>query len=352
MPSTRFLIFALLALINTIYSTPVLAQGNQGHNSSNHGYHPGSCENLLQRREWRTLSDTEKADYITAVKCLQAHPAINPVFKAAKTRFDEFQAYHIQQADKVHVTGQFLPWHRHFVKRYELALRDECGYKAATPYWDWTQDADEASSISGAPVFDPITGFGGDGVPGTYTLPPNISSDNRVIVPAFRGCVRDGPFANYTLRLGPGKLITEHCLTRGINNDARKYLTSSAMANATKLPTFELFRIELEGEPITSDHRMHDGGHIAVGGEMSNFYSSPGDPLFYLHHANLDRIWWNWQQMLPMRLFEISGRSTIVPPFVNVTLDHPLQMDSALGPTVPIREVVDIHSGPNCYTYV
>lgn len=32
----------------------------------------------------------------------------------------------------------------------------------------------------------------------------------------------------------------------------------------------------MEGEPITSDHRMHDGGHFAVGGEMSNFYSSPG----------------------------------------------------------------------------
>jgi len=32
---------------------------------------------------------------------------------------------------------------------------------------------------------------------------------------------------------------------------------------------------------------------MAVGGEMSNFYSSLADPHFYLHHANLDPIWWD-----------------------------------------------------------
>jgi tyrosinase len=51
-------------------------------------------------------------------------------------------------------------------------------------------------------------------------------------------------------------------------------MTTSAVANATRQPTFELFRIELEGKPITPTSKMHDGGHIAVGGEMSNFYSS------------------------------------------------------------------------------
>jgi tyrosinase len=24
--------------------------------------------------------------------------------------------------------------------------------------------------------------------------------------------------------------------------------------------------------------------------------TSPNDPIFFLHHANIDRIWWNWQQ--------------------------------------------------------
>ena len=76
------------------------------------------------------------------------------------------------------------------------------------------------------------------------------------------------------------------------------------------------------------------------------------DPLFYLHHANLDRIWWDWQQINPStRLYEVSGRSTITPPFHNITLDFGLDLGS-FAPIMPIREVMDIHSGPMCYTYV
>ena len=58
-----------------------------------------------------------------------------------------------------------------------------------------------------------------------------------------------------------------------------------------------------------------------------------------------------WQNMVPQRPYEISGSATTVPPFVNVTLDYPLQMGT-LGPTVPIRDIMDIWSVPNCYTYV
>jgi hypothetical protein len=53
----------------------------------------------------RTLNDIEKADYISAVKCLQSRPAFEPpAISAIKSRFDDFQASHIQLADKVHVT--------------------------------------------------------------------------------------------------------------------------------------------------------------------------------------------------------------------------------------------------------
>ena len=41
---------------------------------------------------------------------------------------------------------------------------------------------------------------------------------------------------------------------------------------------------------------------------MSNVYSSPGDPLFYMHHTYLDKLWWQWQNgNLSARLTDISG---------------------------------------------
>ena len=43
---------------------------------------------------------------------------------------------------------------------------------------------------------------------------------------------------------------------------------------------------------------------------MLNPISSPGDPLFYLHHAWLDQLWWFWQKDdLSRRLTDMGGRN-------------------------------------------
>jgi tyrosinase len=131
--------------------------------------------------------------------------------------------------------------------------------------------------ISESEIWDPETGLGGNGVPGTYTVPPDPANTSRIHPDAFRGCVEDGPFANYTLKLGPGLFVTDHCLTRGFNDTTTRYLNSSTIARTMSLPTFPEFALQLEGSPaFAPDHRAHDGGHVAVGGEMSNFFSSPG----------------------------------------------------------------------------
>ena len=79
---------------------------------------------------------------------------------------------------------------------------------------------------------------------------------------------------------------------------------------------------------------------------------SASDPLFYLHHANLDRIWWNWQMLdLPNRLHDITGRTTWGPPYRNVTLDFPLNMGTE-APVVSIRDVVDIRKDILSYSYI
>ena len=55
----------------------------------------------------RKLNNSEKANYIKAIKCLQARPPLHRNIAAVKTRFDEFQALHINVADRVHTTVNF-----------------------------------------------------------------------------------------------------------------------------------------------------------------------------------------------------------------------------------------------------
>lgn len=54
----------------------------------------------------------------------------------------------------------------------------------------------------------------------------------------------------------------------------------------------------------------HGAGHGGVGADMVNPVSSPGDPVFYLHHTWLDRIWAQWQAQNPqVRLKEMGGNN-------------------------------------------
>ena len=119
--------FKLLAFIWIISLSHSSALAYYGHGSSalKHSPHTGPlkkyCQNLMQRREWyvalsippsystdfcpsrrRTLDDAEKNSYITAVKCMQSLPALHDQGEAVRTRFDEFQALHIEVADRVH----------------------------------------------------------------------------------------------------------------------------------------------------------------------------------------------------------------------------------------------------------
>lgn len=83
---------------------------------------------------------------------------------------------------------------------------------------------------------------------------------------------------------------------------------------------------------------------------LTNSTSVPQDPLFYLHHAGLDRVWWQWQIANDEgRLFEISGYTTQTgnePVTLDFVMDFP-----GLGPNVTVREVMDPRVWPGCFVY-
>lgn len=56
------------------------------------------------------------------------------------------------------------------------------------------------------------------------------------------------------------------------------------------------FRNQLEG--WNGDPNLHNNVHVWVGGSMLPG-TSPNDPVFFLHHCNVDRLWWQWQGRFP-----------------------------------------------------
>ncbi|PKS12625.1 hypothetical protein jhhlp_000833 [Lomentospora prolificans] len=244
----------------------------------------GKCSRISQRRAWHTLSNDEKRAYIDAELCLLSkEPKYG--FDGAKNRFEELQAAHQIQAHIIHGVGAFLPFHRYFIHAHETLLRTECGYEGTQPgtrYWDETRDA---GRVSESDILDPNTGFGGDGV-------------------GERGCIADGPFAGYINSLGPGYKITDHCITRFVNNTRSLRASQRFIDRCYESDTFVDVWPCLESSP-------HLSGHGAISGLMMDPIASPGDPIFYLHHTWLDKVWWEWQAIdLPKRLTDIGGRNS------------------------------------------
>jgi len=115
MTLTTFAVFSLFTVLNLF--TLALAAPLDGVASDYAAV--GSCNHLLERKEWyvvvivcrelsltdvlrRTLTDIEKKSYIDAVRCLQSQPARNTSRPASYTRFDEFQAHHLEIAYDIH----------------------------------------------------------------------------------------------------------------------------------------------------------------------------------------------------------------------------------------------------------
>ena len=62
---------------------------------------------------------------------------------------------------------------------------------------------------------------------------------------------------------------------------------------------------------------IHNGVHDWVGGTMSDLLTAPADPIFWMHHANIDRLWAVWQTAHPGINPDLAGAglSTVMDPW-------------------------------------
>lgn len=170
------------------------------------------------------------------------------------------------------------------------------------PYWDWTGETSPEPAANSLWADD-------------FLGPDGDSNDGQR--------VQSGPF---TTNITPGQenwVLTVHdpmdnnpvdFLQRSMGQDSQAPTlpTPQQLANVVAIKIYDSspwdttvsgtksFRNALEGwvtvKPAGLQPGMHNRVHVWVGGSMLPM-SSPNDPIFFLNHCNVDRIWASWQAL-------------------------------------------------------
>jgi tyrosinase len=212
------------------------------------GPHPSKIHPKLQesamtvRKRASALSPSEKQRYIDCINQLNSGPGPTP--------FATLVSFHADMSHNMHGSmgtvgrQRFLPWHRRFLMELEKKMQ-AIDPLAFIPYWKWTTNR---------------------------SLPSWINNDKPTVkVPAVSGM--------------PGTTIT---VTRSSTHPSG-LPTAAQLDNLVKNTSIDYtqFTSQLEG--------YHNVVHGWVGGTMNNIMVSPSDPVFWMHHAMIDRLWSLWQ---------------------------------------------------------
>ena len=269
------------------------------------------------RQNVKNLTAQQRSDYINAILALKQTQS---PFDAALSYYDQFVQWHKHAFDcnisAAHMSPAFLPWHREFLLLFEAGLQQVSGDPSmAIPYWNWTDDASTRRLFS--------TNFmGGEGRQ------------------SAGWAVTDGPFQRGSWRLNVldpksnDKHRFRYLVRRFGTRLAPELPTKKQVNHSLTIPKYDVapydpgsdihqsFRNFLEGwkgstgmtctdglmDPVlgpNAESIMHNGVHIYVGGVWGaddgfagtmTLNTSLNDPVFWSHHANIDRIWDMWEQ--------------------------------------------------------
>jgi tyrosinase len=195
------------------------------------------------RKPWSELTSSEKATYVNAIKGLSSSDVANLANEHDRLFFDG-----------IHDADEFLPWHRIFIGFFEDLVQAQ-DPNVTLPYWDWWEYSTWTSTSTD--LFDNASG-GSMGLFG-YNI------------------IESGSPWNYDTR-----------------TFSFTWSTTPADVDLTETSVTD-FSDDLEGE---DDGEPHNNGHVFVGGTMDS-RSSPGDPVFYLHHCMVDKVWADWFRAHP-----------------------------------------------------
>jgi tyrosinase len=198
------------------------------------------------RRDVNRLSPNapELLSYKRAVDLMMALPDNDPLSWKSQAQI------HLNHCP--HSNWWFLPWHRAYLFYFETACQKVLGEPAfRIPYWDWSNNRKIP-----APFWD----AGSHLSHGRDVTPNDQLADEAV-----------------------GSAIMDQILTTNVDI----LLFSGATTSDTQRES--AISGALESTP-------HNGVHIFIGQDMGSWLS-PLDPIFWLHHANVDRLWASWARL-------------------------------------------------------
>lgn len=196
-----------------------------------------------------------------------------------------------------HQSWYFLPWHRGYLLALEAQLRADIvslGGPAdwALPYWNYF-GGDKGSQYQMPPAFAAKTLPDGTANPLFVAMRYGPDKDGNIYIPTPAGIAAHPNNPNFTR--GP---VTQECMVNHL------FTGSDAV---TKLPGFggpETGFNHGDGTSGNLEGNPHNVVHVYVGGPTTATSPVPGlmtdpglaalDPIFYLHHSNIDRLWASW----------------------------------------------------------
>lgn len=247
------------------------------------------------------------ASYDKAVQAMLKLPPDNP--------HNWYRQAIIHLIDCPHRNWWFLPWHRAYVWYFESIIQKYSGDpNFALPYWDWTATPSIipalwqgaltptssyyiATSKDFAKQFKPAIDAFYKGVSPdqqswlTRRGYPDSNALMEAAVDAFSPRARARQLTQQNSNLPPR--VQPTVSLDEINNDVlmpRIFQASSAKVGFGSYVAANHDEAIGEG-PLES--QPHDNVHVGIGGFMGDFLS-PVDPIFWLHHANVDRLWTVW----------------------------------------------------------
>lgn len=185
--------------------------------------------------------------------------------------FPVFRAVHTElTTDEAHGRQGFYPWHRAYLLDLERALQ-AIDPSVALPYWRFDQPA--------ADLF--TAGYLGAPAPGGWV---NLAPSN----PLAAWTTEQGVGIRRTMRFAPSSKA-------GVISETATLATAA---------TYQPFWDPTEIDP-------HGAAHMSFAGDLSDPGTAPRDPLFFLLHCNVDRLWAKWQ--VRNRRFNPTNQSTYLP---------------------------------------